>query len=116
MTEPAPDFRIVYRGMTEQTARRLERENVITKEEPTDTTLHFWNACDPLDTRRDAFLHIMAIRLPNHAQGHYDREHDTVILDGGLILKCVGRAEFTGIPTPDGQKRNIRMYAMEIRL
>ena len=45
MTDNAPPFRIIYRGMTEETAQRLLKENVFTNKGFTDTTLNPWHAC-----------------------------------------------------------------------
>ena len=113
-TEKTQMFRIVYRGITEDTARRLEKNNVMKKTDHTEATLWIWNACDPLETRKDAWRNIMAISLPEHTNGLYDREHDVVILEHNLTLKCIGVAEFKKIYTPDGMRRNIRIFAMEL--
>jgi len=107
-------FRVVYRGITEEMARRLEKENVFTKPEHTEATLRFWNALDPLETRRDAWRNIMVINLPENTRGLYDRDQDVVILQHNLTLKCTGIAEFKKIQTPDGVKQNIRVFAMEV--
>jgi len=106
-------FRIVYRGISDETARYLEQENVMTNSRFTETTLRFWNACD-LSKKHDSCLNLMAISLPGHAKGCYDPEHDRIVLDKDLTLKCIGMAEFKKILTPDGMTRDIRMYAMEV--
>lgn len=115
MAEKPLQFRVVYRGITDAIARRLETDNIFTKPDPTDATLHFWNACDPLETRPDAWFNIMAINLPENARGLYDAKRDVIVLPKNLTLKCIGVAEFKRILTPDGVKRQIRMFAMEVR-
>jgi len=115
MTKQTPQFRVVYRGITDDIARRLENDNVFTKAGPTDATLNVWNACDPLESRHDAWFNIMAINLPEDARGLYDARNDVVTLQKNLTLKCIGIAEFKKILTPDGEKRQIRMFAMEVR-
>lgn len=72
MTENTPQFRIVYRGLTEETAQRLLNENVFTNKGFTDTTVNPWNACEPLDEERhDTYHNLMAISLPEGAKGLY---------------------------------------------
>lgn len=114
MTGEEIPYRIVYRGISDETARYLELENVVTNTRDTDTTLRFWNACD-LSKKHDACLNLMAISLPDHAKGRYDPDHARVVLEKDVTLKCIGVAEFNRILTPDGTTRDIRMFAMEMK-
>lgn len=117
MTEDTPDFRIVYRGMTEEMAERLLRENVFTNKGFTDTTVNPWYACESLDeARRDSYHNIMAISLPEGAHGLYVPEQEMIVLQRDLTLKCIGGAIFPSVMiAPDGQPRNLRIFAMELR-
>jgi len=115
MVEAAPNFRIVYRGMTEKTAERLLSNNVFTNKGFTDTTLNPWNACEPLDSeRRDSFHNLMAISIPEGAHGLYVPEQEMIVLHRDLTLKCIGVAMFNSVMiAPDGP-RSIRIFAMEM--
>jgi hypothetical protein len=117
MNTTSPQFRIVYRGITEATAERLLKENVFTNKGFTDTSLSPWNACAPLDEERyDSYHNLMAIVLPEGAKGLYVAEQEMIVLQRDLTLKCIGAAIFNNIPiAPDGSIRNIRMFAMEIK-
>jgi len=109
--------RVVYRGLTEETAQRLLKENVFTNKGFTDTTVNPWNACEPLDAeRRDTYHNLMAINLPEGAKGLYVAEQEMMILQRDLTLKCIGGAMFNSVKiAPDGTPRNIRMFAMELK-
>ncbi|HOX35046.1 MAG TPA: hypothetical protein P5217_05945 [Methanoregulaceae archaeon] len=114
MAEESQPFRIVYRGMSDKTARYLEQENVVTVTGSLDTTLRFWNACD-LSKKHDACLNLMAISLPEHAKGRYNPQNAKIVLERDVTLKCIGVAEFNKILTPDGTMRDIRLFAMEMK-
>lgn len=116
MIKNSPKYRIVYRGMTEETAERLLKENVFTNKGFTDTTINPWNACEPLDKeRRDSYHNLMAINLPEGAQGLYVAEQEMIVLQRDLTLKCIGVAMFDSVKiAPDGP-RNIRIFAMEMK-
>ena len=116
MTDNAPQHRVVYRGLTEETAQRLLKENVFTNKGFTDTTVNPWNACEPLDgERRDTYHNLMAISLLEGAKGLYVAEQEMIILQRDLTLKCIGVAMFDSVKiAPDGP-RNIRMFAMEMK-
>ena len=116
MTDNASQFRIVYRGMTEETALRLLKENVFTNKGFTDTTVNPWNACEPLDeVRRDTYHNLIAISLPEGAKGLYVAEQEMIVMQRDLTLKCIGVAMFDSVKiAPDGP-RNIRMFAMEMK-
>ena len=117
MVEDTPDFRIVYRGMTEEMAERLLRENVFTNRGYTDTTVIPWYACESLDEeRRETCHNIMAISLPEDAHGLYTPEQEMITLQRDLTLKCIGGALFPNVMiSPDGQPRNFRFFAMEVK-
>ena len=117
MTSNTPKFRIVYRGMTDETTQHLLKENVFTNKGFTDTTVNPWNACEPLDDeRRDTYHNLMAINLPEGAHGLYVAEQEMIILQRDLTLKCIGVAMFNSVPlAPEGSPRNIRMFAMEMK-
>lgn len=117
MAEDTSEFRIVYRGMTEEMAERLLHENVFTNKGFTDTTVNPWNACESLDEeRRDSYHNIMAISLPENAHGLYTPEQEMLTLQRDLTLKCIGGAMFPSVRiAPDGQPRNIRIFAMELK-
>jgi hypothetical protein len=117
VVENTPQHRVVYRGLTEETAERLLKENVFTNKGFTDTTVNPWNACQPLDEeRRDTYHNLMAISLPEGAKGLYVAEQEMMILQRDLTLKCIGVAMFDSVKiAPDGTPRNIRMFAMEMK-
>ena len=116
MNKNSPKYRIVYRGITEETAEHLLKENVFTNKGFTDTSLNPWNACEPLDhERRDSFHNLMAINLPEGAHGLYVAEQEMIVLQRDLTLKCIGVAMFNLVKiAPDGP-RNIRIFAMEMK-
>lgn len=109
--------RVVYRGLTEETAQRLLKENVFTNKGFTDTTVNPWNACEPLDAkRRDTYHNLMAINLPEGAKGLYVAEQEMMVLQRDLTLKCIGVAMFNSVHiASDNTPRNIRMFAMEMK-
>lgn len=109
--------RVVYRGLTEETAQRLLKENVFTNKGFTDTTVNPWNACESLDAERhDTYHNLMAINLPKGAKGLYVAEQEMMILQRDLTLKCIGVAMFNSVYiAPDGAPRNIRIFAMEMK-
>ena len=117
MTGNTPQFRIVYRGMTDATAEHLLKENVFTNKGFTDTSLSPWNACATLDEeQRDSYHNLMAIILPEEAKGLYVAEQEMIVLQRDLTLKCIGGAMFNNVPVaPDGSTRNIRIFAMEMK-
>jgi len=117
MTKDLQNHRIVYRGLTEETAERLLKENVFTNKGFTDTTVNPWNACQPLDEeRRTTYHNLMAINLPENAKALYVAEQEMIVLQRDLTLKCIDMAMFTAVPlAPDGRTRNIRMFAMEMK-
>lgn len=117
MTPDTQQHRVVYRGLTEETAQRLLKENVFTNKGFTDTTVNPWNACEPLDAeRRDTYHNLMAIDLPEGAKGLYVAEHEMIVLQRDLTLKCIGVTMFNAVPiAPDGSTRNIRMFAMQMK-
>jgi len=116
MAEDMPEHRVVYRGLTEETAQRLLKENVFTNKGFTDTTLNPWNACEPLDQeRRDSYHNLMAISLPEGAHGLYVAEQEMIVLQRDLTLKCIGVAMFDSVKIAPEGSRNIRMFAMEMK-
>ncbi|CVK34139.1 protein of unknown function [Methanoculleus bourgensis] len=117
MVEATPEFHIVYRGMTEETAERLLNDNVFTNKGFTDTTLNPWYACEPLDQeRRGSFHNLMAISLPEGAHGLYVPEQEMIVLQDDLTLKCIGVMTLNSVMiAPDGRPRNIRLFAMEVK-
>lgn len=117
VVDDTPEFRIVYRGMTEETADRLLRDNIFTNKGYTDTTYNPWNACESLDEeRRDSYHNIMAIRLPEDAHGLHFPEQEMITLQRDLTLKCIGGAVFSNVMiAPDSHPRNLRVFAMEMK-
>ena len=117
MTQNIQLRRVVYRGLTEQTAQHLLKDNIFTNKGFTDTTVNPWNACQPLDEERgDTYHNLMAISLPEGAKGLYVAEQEMMILQRDLTLKCIGVAMFDSANiSPDGTPRNIRMFAMEMK-
>ncbi len=115
--EETPDFRIVYRGMTEEMAERLLHENVFLNRGFTDTTVNPWYACESLDAeRRDSYHNIMAISLPEDAHGLYVPEQEMIVLPRDLTLKCIGSAIFPDVMiAPDDRPRTLRIFAMELK-
>ena len=111
-----PEYHILYRGMTEETADHLLKENVFTNKGFTDTTFNPWNACEPLDHERcDTYHNIMAINFPEGSHGLYVPEQEMMVLQHDLTLKCIGVTMFNSVKiAPDGP-RNIRMFAMEMK-
>lgn len=117
MVETTPEFRIVYRGMTEETTERLLDDNVFTNKGFTDTTLNLWYACESLDPeRRGSFHNLMTISLPEGVHGLYVSEQEMIILQRNLTLKCIGVTTLNSVMiAPDGRPRNLRLFAMEMK-
>lgn len=117
MVETTPEFRIVYRGMTEETAERLLDDNVFTNKGFTDTNLNPWYACESLDPeRRSSFHNLMAINLPEGVHGLYVPEQEMIVLQKDLTLKCIGVTTLNSVMiAPDGRPRNLRLFAMEVK-
>lgn len=108
---------IVYRGLPEETAQHLFKDNIFTNKGFTDTSVNPWNTCQPLDEeRRDTYHNLMSISLPEGAKGLYVAEQVMMILQWDLTLKCIGVAMFDSMKiAPDGTPRDIRMFAMEMK-
>ena len=105
-------FHIVYRGISDEMADRLERQNVIRNAGLTSVTLRFWRACDLNGRSPGSRINLMAISLPKNARMLI--KAGKVALERDLTLKCIGKADFKKILTPDGTTRDIRMFAMEM--
>jgi hypothetical protein len=116
MDEDAEEFRIVYRGLTEQTAERLLKENVFTNKGLTDTTYNPWNACEPLDEeRRHSYHNLMAINISEGTRGLHVPEQEMIILQSNLTLKCIGVKMIHSAHLAENQIRPIRLFAMVLR-
>jgi hypothetical protein len=117
MTSDAPQFRVVYRGLAEEMAQHLLKENVFMNKGFTDTTVNPWNTCEPLDMeRRETHHNLMVINLPEGARGLYMAEQEMIVLQRHLTLKCIRIAMFNAVPiAPDRGIHNIRMFAMEMK-
>jgi len=116
MDEDAEEFRIVYRGLTEQTAERLLKENVFTNKGLTDTTYNPWNACEPLDEeRRNSYHNLLAINLSEGTRGLHVPEQEMIILQSNLTLKCIGVKMIHSAHLAENQIRPIRLFAMVLR-
>jgi hypothetical protein len=116
MDEDAEEFRIVYRGLTEQTAERLLKENVFTNKGFTDTTYNPWNACEPLDEkRRNSYHNLMAINLSEGIRGLHVPEQEMIVLQSDLTLKCIGVTMFPSAHLTRNEIRPIRLFAMVVK-
>jgi len=116
MVEDSEEFRILYRGMTEQTAERLLKENVFTNKGFTDTTYNPWNACEPLEEeRRNSYHNLMAINFPEGTHGLHVPEQEMIILQRDLTLKCIGIKMFHSAHLTNDEIRPIRIFAKELK-
>jgi len=110
----------VYRGLTQETAQRLMKENIFTNRGFSDVTYNILAICDALDAEKSEDWHnIMKILVPKGTPSLYIPEKELIVLPRDLSLKCVGTIgiESLTVRTPQGisYRKNVRLFAMVVR-
>jgi hypothetical protein len=117
---PMRDDIILFRGMDENTAQYVMKENLFTNKGFSDVTFNILNVFDGLNMiGNGSWYNIMKILVPKGTPCIFVAEQNLIILPRNLTLKCIGCRAIESFTIEDTDKKynynRVRFFAMVVK-